>query len=397
MRFEATRNLAFVMALITLTLTACSHGAKLNDTTTTPLPSVPGAITSAEPSQSPNSTTADSISSLKPYADIRGGIFTGDNVLSPSEYKVEDMHTYQFNEHTVFTGNETLQQEIMENGKNPGLGIRALHGRGITGEGVSVAIMDEPIFLESPEFSDRIADYYECYGVDSQGGMHGNAVTSILAGKTCGVAPGVKVYYVAAPSGSSDSAYWADGLNWIIDKNETLPENEKIRLVSASGNFSGPECNFENQKKWEDAVARAKAAGILVISCSVGTDTHFTSGGYYDYADPDNIQNARNGWWNYGQSEPEPTQEGIISVPVNFRTTLEQYDKGDYFFRYAGQGGESWGVPYAAGVLALGWQINPQLSPDEIKELLIESAYENRYGERIIYPSAFVEMVENTL
>lgn len=146
------------------------------------------------------------------------------------------MHTYQFNEHTVFTGNETLQQEILENGKNPGLGIRALHGQGITGEGVSVAIMDEIIFLES-----------------------------------------------------------------------------------------------------------------------------------------------------------------VISVPVNFRTTVEQYDEGNYFFRYGGQGGESWGVPYAAGVLALGWQINPRLSPEEIKKLLINSAYENKYGERIIYPSAFIEKVENTL
>ena len=44
----------------------------------------------------------------------------------------------------------------MENGKNPGLGIRALHGQGITGEGVSVAIIDEAIFLEPPEsFSGR--------------------------------------------------------------------------------------------------------------------------------------------------------------------------------------------------------------------------------------------------
>ena len=148
------------------------------------------AIISTKPSQSPNSAAPGNASSLAQFADVRGGFFTGDNVLSPSEYKVEDMYTYQFNEHTVFTGNETLQQEIMENGKNPGLGIRALHGQGITGEGVSVAIIDEAIFLEPPEFSDRIVDYYECYDVQSQGGMHGNAVTSILAGRTCGVAPG---------------------------------------------------------------------------------------------------------------------------------------------------------------------------------------------------------------
>ena len=397
MKFKVTRILAFVMTLMLLSLVACSNKPKQNDAATDSVLSDPEAMISTKSSQSPNSAAPGNASSLAQFADVRGGFFTGDNVLSPSEYKAEDIYTYQFNEHTVFTGNETLQQEIMENGKNPGLGIRALHGQGITGEGVSVAIIDEAIFLEPPEFSDRIVDYYECYDVQSQGGMHGNAVISILAGRTCGVAPGVKVYYVAVPSGFSDSAYWADGLNWIIDKNESLPEKDKIRVVSVSANLSGSDCDFENQEKWEDAVVRAKAAGILVISCSVGTDTHFTSGGYYDYTDPDNIKKMRNGWWSYGQSKSEPMQEGFISIPVNFRTTVEQYDAGDYFFRYGGQGGESWGVPYAAGVLALGWQINPQLSPEEIKKILIDSAYENQYGEHIIYPSAFIEMVKNTL
>ena len=385
MKFKVTRILAFVMILMLLSLAACSNKPKQNDAATDSVLSDSEAMISAKPSQSPISAAPGNTSSLAQFADVRGGFFTGDNVLSPSEYKAKD------------TGNETLQQEIMENGKNPGLGIRALHGQGITGEGVSVAIIDESIFLEPPEFSDRIVDYYECYDVQSQGGMHGNAVISILAGRTCGVAPGVKVYYVAVPSGLSDSAYWADGLNWIIDKNESLPEKDKIRVVSVSANLSGSDCDFENQEKWEDAVVRAKVAGILVISCSVGTDTHFTSGGYYDYTDPDNIKKARNGWWSYGQSKSEPMQEGFISVPVNFRTTVEQYDAGDYFFRYGGQGGESWGVPYATGVLALGWQINPQLSPEEIKKILIDSAYENQYGEHIIYPSAFIEMVKNTL
>ena len=91
MKSIATKKLAFVMALIALTLTACSHAAKLNDTTTAPLAS--GAVTSAAPSQSPNNAVSDSASPLKPYADVRGGIFTEETVLSPSEYKVEDMYT----------------------------------------------------------------------------------------------------------------------------------------------------------------------------------------------------------------------------------------------------------------------------------------------------------------
>ena len=34
---------------------------------------------------------------------------------------------------------------------------------------------------------------------------------------------------------------------------------------------------------------------------------------------------------------------------------------------------------------------------EEIKKILIDSAYENQYGEHIIYPSAFIEMIKNTL
>ena len=85
-----------------------------------------------------------------------------------------------------------------------------------------------------------------------------------------------------------------------------------------------------------------------------------------------------------------------IACACDYRTTVEQYDTGDYYFRYAGEGGASWAPPYVAGVLALGWQINPQLTAVEIKQLLIESAYENEYGERIIYPAAFIKLVEAT-
>lgn len=338
---------------------------------------------------------------LAPFSDVRGGGIVTDSFtveLTPNEYNAEDMYTYQFNEHTVFTGNEELQQAIMENGKNPGLGVRALHEQGITGQGVSVAIIDQPLIMEPPEYSDRIIEYYEC-GYDfepGEGSMHGPAVISILAGKTTGVAPGANVYYAAAPSWNGDAAYYADGLNWIVSKNETLAESEKIRLVSVSGAPSGIGSPFDkNQELWDEAVARAQAAGILVMDCRVGVDTGFIEQGFYDYDDPDNIKKARNGSSAYGMTGA--TMDGYISVPCDYRTTVEQYNTGDFYFRYAGAGGLSWGIPYAAGVLALGWQINPQLTAEEMKQLLIQSAYENEYGERIIYPAAFIELVEATL
>lgn len=121
MKFVATKTLAFVMTLMLLSLAACSSNPKPNDEATDSVLSDSETMTSTEPSQSPNSAAAGNASSLARFADVRGGFFTGDNVLSPSEYKAEDIYTYQFNEHTVFTGNETLQQEIMKMAKTPDL------------------------------------------------------------------------------------------------------------------------------------------------------------------------------------------------------------------------------------------------------------------------------------
>jgi hypothetical protein len=57
----------------------------------------------------------------------------------------------------------------------------------------------------------------------------------------------------------------------------------------------------------------------------------------------------------------------------------------------------SWSIPYTAGVLALGWQIKPDYSSQQMRELLIVSAYPCRAGGRIINPRRFIDLVRNPL
>ena len=40
---------------------------------------------------------------------------------------------------------------LLEAGKNPGLGVRALHAQGITGRGVGIAIIDNPLLVDHQE------------------------------------------------------------------------------------------------------------------------------------------------------------------------------------------------------------------------------------------------------
>jgi len=171
---------------------------------------------------------------VKPFDDVHG-VFDS-KTFEADEYDPDDMITLTFNEGTVFKGGEVLQKELMENGKNPGLGVRALHAEGITGQGVNVAIIDQNLLLNHPEFSGKIAAYYDtgCNMSAAEGSMHAPAVTSLLVGNTIGVAPGAKVYFAAAPSWTGDSKYYADALNWIVEENRKLPDTDKIRVVSIS-------------------------------------------------------------------------------------------------------------------------------------------------------------------
>lgn len=95
-----------------------------------------------------------------------------------------------------------LPEESMEIGKNPGLGIRALQERGITGEGVTIAIVDQGLNTDHPEYGENVTAYELLHCLDEGAQMHGSAVTSIAVGKTCGVAPGAKVCYIASTFGT---------------------------------------------------------------------------------------------------------------------------------------------------------------------------------------------------
>ena len=68
-----------------------------------------------------------------------------------------------------------------------------------------------------------------------------------------------------------------------------------------------------------------------------------------------------------------------------------------FSYQFTGYGGLSWTTPYLTGVLALGWQINPELTNDHILAILFHSAYVAESGQRIIDPKAFIERVKLTV
>ena len=164
--------------LLALTLTACTAAETAVPAATAP-PTAAPAPTEA-PTAAPQATPLpyDDLSYVPEFG------FQQKQTYQPDEYNRLYLDTYSFNDRTVLVGAEDETAALLEAGRDPGLGVRSLQARGITGQGVKIAIIDQSLLTDHPEISGAIAAYCET-GIDSglnEGTLHGPAVASILAG-----------------------------------------------------------------------------------------------------------------------------------------------------------------------------------------------------------------------
>ena len=316
---------------------------------------------------------------IKWKKDVHGKVFKTPDL--------ETLVTLKFNKGTLWT-DDKLPKAILEYGKTPPLDIEKLHKQRLTGEGVNVAIIDQPLALDHPEYKGKIASYKtfipENYEMDISS-MHGPGVASLLVGENLGTAPKARVYYYAVPTWLKDSLYAAQALEDIIKVNKTLDNKHKIKFVSVSAAFSGNGSPFEkNLDAWDEAFAHAIKEGICVVDCS--SEHGFIGSGYVDFFDKS---------FKYGfpdRFDAKPFRS--VHVPNSLRTVAESYDNKHFSYAYNGKAGLSWGIPYATGILCLGQQLNPNLSAEELKEIFIETAMKN---DNVVNPEGFIERVKDTL
>jgi serine protease AprX len=349
------------------------------------------AIKDSEETQGDTETNNAAPAAVEPYSDVRNKVL-GSSGGSLGE---ELIRSLWLNQHTrLGSKDEAILQRVIEEGKNPGLGVRGLHAQGVTGAGVAVAIIDQNLpGTGHPEYKGKVVKYQD-FGTgqtEFMGSMHGPAVLSLLVGGQAGTAPEARVYYAAAPSWTGDASFYGKALRWLVDENEKLPSGGKIRVVSVSASPSGPGSPFtKNGADWDSAVKLAASKGILVLDC---TQTYGRIGPcYYDPADPDNVQQATPGWPGQAGGARAP----LLLAPTSYRSQAESYNEREASWQYTGRGGLSWGIPWAAGVLAMGWQVSPSLTPDAIMKLLADTAYQRPDGSRIIDPVRFIDEARKT-
>lgn len=309
--------------------------------------------------------------------DLRGA-----NLSALDLRGAEDLWYATFDTNTVWRAAEQMPAEfdpelILEIGKDPGLGVRELHAQGITGSGVGIAIIDQPLLTEHEEHAARLQWYEEAITTSfpSIAAMHG-AVVSLAAGETTGVAPGADLYYIGLNStparilAAGNMHYYADGIRRILAINEQLPADQTIRVISMSTGWQPAMPGYYDLLR---AVDEAKRSGVFVVNAGMQAyDGYSIQGlGRFPLADPNDFNAYEPGvFWERGFYEGRGVG-GALLLPMDSRTVASASGSDEYEF--ARIGGISWSVPYVAGLYALAAQVEPDITPEVFWALAMET------------------------
>ncbi len=312
--------------------------------------------------------------------DVRSCDISSWDLKNYSLDELADVLTYDSN--TVFPDRGDLPAGfspmwIMRNSRNEGLKIDRLHLKGITGAGVSVAIIDQNLLVDHREYDRNLVWYEEdSFWRDEPASVHGTAVASILAGRTLGVAPRAKLFYFAVAyqhkDGRLDAMPFVDAMGKILDLNTKLPEFAKIRVVSISRGFDMQDNGYE---AFEAVRRQLEQNGVAVFT----SDDVYSLSRIHAADSPDmEARYCRPAYWlnpnEYPDEYQKADEEGALLVPTDYRTTASPTDVRDYA-QYA-TGGISWGVPYVAGLYALGVQADKKLTKEKFLLAWEQSAAE---------------------
>jgi hypothetical protein len=375
--------------------------------------------------------------------------------------KEEDLLNLIIDKTTIMSQEQQeIISEYMEKAKNPGLGIRNLHAQGITGKGVKIAIIDQPLGKHK-EYSNNIKaihninmeEFASRWDYD-KASMHGAAVASIAVGKSVGVAPDAELEYYSAINCTTNSndienykkenipklkdeqtsddqkidimnnvktaeqfgfissnKPYVDAINQILDNNEKSSENEKVSVISISWGFNKSAPGYEELQK---AVARAKEQGVFIVSTALSEQYGFLFNGANrnPKGDLENSDNYEAGAFFKKFSEvPIPTEyrqnmieekNKTLLVPMDHRTVADYTDSSSY--RYDGNdGGMSWATPWLAGMYVLAKQVDSSITPEKFWEYALETSNEchnndtGTYVGRLINPEKLIETIKNNL
>ncbi len=261
-------------------------------------------------------------------------------------------------------------QEFMEKRKNPGLGIRQLHKRGIDGRGRHVAIIDASVLRPHLEYRESLADYINLKEGDlSRAQANGERGVSVIVGKTCGVAPKAKLYYFAVDFVNNDYSQYKRALDEVCDLHQKLKSSGQNGIDVVVLN------NLYSKGDLAGALQRARSLGIFVCMLSYAYSeeqraqelkhktnllfefphaTHLTDVECCMYGDVDNPD-------DYVVHNNRISDEKSLCLLGYGQTVACQYTIGSYLFNATSCLRTFW----LAGLYALGKSVKENLTSEE--------------------------------
>lgn len=238
--------------------------------------------------------------------------------------------------------------------------------KGYTGEGVTVAMIDGPVDIKSPELSSaRITDKSPCtVNASAESKSHGTAVASVLVADGYGVAPEISLLTytnVDKTSVPGKDCMTAGGLD--LTSNASLINHAindgALLIVNTTGSS-----DRDDGLKW--AVARAVSQGVIITD-AIGNEARDESRTGLSYwsgvvgVSAVDTNGARTSYSSWGQ--------GVAVAAVGGPVTVREYP-GNSLVQ---TNGTSFSTPIVAGFLAMARQKWPDATSNQLLQLLVHT------------------------
>lgn len=244
--------------------------------------------------------------------------------------------------------------------------LKSIHDQGITGKGVTIAVLDGAVNPNIPELRGaNIQDRTPCVMTSApENAAHGTTVAQILVSPEFGVAPGATLYtytiplYGDSPGSNCTISGWTGEA---VNDTPLLIEqaiNDGADIITISSSFGDTE---SIDLRW--AMARALAEGVIVVA-AMGNETT---------ENPTDTLALWRGICGIGAT----TRYNTLTEYTNWGNGLLTTALGTVVTRDTSTGrveeaeGTSFATPIIAGFLALGWQhFDEDVSADQMLQAL---------------------------
>ena len=243
--------------------------------------------------------------------------------------------------------------------------LNTVHQKGITGKGVTIAVIDGPVDTSNPALKGaNITDKSRCTIQDSPEGIrHGTDMAIILVSPISGVAPDATLYNYQASTDGTISNGSCDSKGGRLNTTSALINQaveDGAQIISIS--LSVSEVSFE--LKW--AITNAIAKGVIIVAAA-GNEAlldDITALGRYSGVVGVSAINSDGTFASYSNSA-----NGMVTAAFGGPYNTYDVNTGEPVTVH----GTSISTPLVAGMLALARQKWPDATTNQILQLLVHT------------------------